>query len=165
MHCKFIYQVEVFSRFGRIWTNMKVPGYQWIGFPRTFWVCHFVHAFSLLTLAWSVTPQFIVLHNCSVLNMHVWSPMMSVGIMLDCGDFCTQLTTLKSTHNTQPGKFCCHLVLSSCSCAGGELCGVASLPKSNGETQVFDGHRWNIYVIFWCKNRWKHFVNVFYYKG
>jgi len=47
---------------------------------------------------------------------------MSVGIMLESGDFCTQFTTLKSPHNTQPGRFCCHLVLTSRSCAGGELC-------------------------------------------
>jgi len=56
--------------------------------------------------------------------------------MLYCGDFCTQLTTLKSTHNKQAGRFCCRLALTSRSCAGGELCYVASMLKSNGQTQV-----------------------------
>jgi len=125
-------------------------------------VCQYVHSVSGLNLACSVTPCIIVLHICSVPNMHVCSPLVSVGIMLYCGDFCTQLTILKSPHNKEPGRFCCHLVLTSCSCDGGELCCVASLLKSNGQTQVADVHKWNTYVIFWCKKIWKHFVNVFF---
>jgi hypothetical protein len=113
----------------------------------------FIHVVSLLTLAWSVTPHIILLHISSVLNMHVWSPEMSVGIMLDCGDSCTQLTTPKSPHNKQSGRFCCRLVLTSRSFVGGELCCVANWLKWNGQTQVVDDHKRNTYVMFWCMTR------------
>jgi hypothetical protein len=118
MHYEFLYQVEVWSVSGpgRFCTDMKVSGYQWIVFAlyTRNWFLLSLSVFlavSGLTLAWSMTPYVIVLHICSVLNKHIWSPVMSVCIMVDCADFCTQLTTLKSPHNKRPGRFCCRLVL------------------------------------------------------
>jgi hypothetical protein len=152
-------EVSSVSRFGRFFTDKNVPGFQWKVFApyllslSVCW-CSFV-VNSCLVSDIHVSSYFI-----SVLNMHVWFSVMSLSIMLLWRDFCTQLTTLNSTHNTQRGRFYSRLVLTSLSCAGGELCCVASLLKSNGQTQVVDGHKWNICVIFWCKNKWKRFVKV-----
>jgi hypothetical protein len=131
MHCKFLYQVEVWSvsRHGRFCTDIKVPGYRSIVFApytRNWYLLNL----SVCSRSFWVNPCLVSDTTChrtsylffSLLNMHVWSPVMSFGIMLYCADFCTQLTTLKSPHNKQLDRFCCHLVLMSRSCAGGELC-------------------------------------------